>query len=228
MINSNKNERWKNVVGYEGLYQVSDIGRVKSFLRKGSHIPITQINSVRRLLQNKIKQCNIEKITGLSEATIYRIKHNKINYDEKILKLILANTGYWVVGLKRIGHNIPLLVHRLVLEAFVGPCPGGMECRHLDGNPRNNNLSNLKWGTRSENQQDSVRHGTKYSYFQDGKKINIGVNNPMVKLTEDNVKQIKRMKGTLTQRARAEMFNVSPSAIQGIDDGKTWSHIDVQ
>jgi len=50
-------------------------------------------------------------------------------------------------------------VHRLVLEAFVGP-GDGMDGRHLDGNPGNNSLSNLAWGTRSDNVNDSVRHGT--------------------------------------------------------------------
>lgn len=42
-------------------------------------------------------------------------------------------------------------VHRLILETFVGPCPPDMECRHLDGNPSNNKLENLKWGTAHEN-----------------------------------------------------------------------------
>lgn len=51
------------------------------------------------------------------------------------------------------------LVHRLVLEAFVGPCPPGMEARHLDGNPANNVLRNLAWGTKSENELDKVRQG---------------------------------------------------------------------
>jgi len=51
-------------------------------------------------------------------------------------------------------------VHRIVLEAFVGPCPPGMEGCHNDGNPRNNVLTNLRWDTRSENQRDSIRHGT--------------------------------------------------------------------
>lgn len=220
-------ERWKDIFGYEGLYQVSDIGRVKSFLRKGSQIPVAKIDSVRQLLQNKTKQCDIEKITGLSEATIYRIKHSKVNYDARILKPIAANSGYWVVGLKPSRHSRPFLVHRLVLEAFVGLCPEGMECRHLDGNPRNNILSNLRWGTRLENQQDSIKHGTKYYHFQKGKKINNGVNNPMARLSEDEVKQIKKLRGTLTQRRRAEMFNVSPSTIQNIDDGRTWEHIHV-
>lgn len=51
-------------------------------------------------------------------------------------------------------------VHRLVLEAFVGPCPPGMECRHLNGDSGDNHLRNLQWGTPSENQFDKVRHGT--------------------------------------------------------------------
>jgi hypothetical protein len=51
------------------------------------------------------------------------------------------------------------LVHALILEAFVGPCPPGLECRHLDGNPANNRLDNLIWGTRIENQDDRRRHG---------------------------------------------------------------------
>lgn len=52
------------------------------------------------------------------------------------------------------------LVHRLVLEAFVGPCPDGHECAHQDGDPANNNLSNLRWATKVENQADRRRHGT--------------------------------------------------------------------
>src|SRR5690606_11217835 len=51
-------------------------------------------------------------------------------------------------------------VHRLVMEAFVGPLPEGMEVRHLDDDPDNNALSNLVYGTRSENLEDRVRLGT--------------------------------------------------------------------
>lgn len=54
------------------------------------------------------------------------------------------------------------LVHRLVLEAFVGPCPNGHECCHGDGDPSNNSLSNLRWDTSSANHYDMVRHGTHY------------------------------------------------------------------
>lgn len=51
-------------------------------------------------------------------------------------------------------------VHTLVLKAFVGPPPPGMEARHLDGNRLNNRLDNLAWGTKSENMADRLRHGT--------------------------------------------------------------------
>ena len=51
-------------------------------------------------------------------------------------------------------------VHRLVLWAFTGENPADLDTRHLDGNPRNNSLTNLAFGTASENAHDRVRHGT--------------------------------------------------------------------
>jgi hypothetical protein len=51
-------------------------------------------------------------------------------------------------------------VHHLVMLAFEGPCPNGLECRHLNGNPQDNRFENLKWGTRLENIHDAIRHGT--------------------------------------------------------------------
>jgi len=41
--------------------------------------------------------------------------------------------GYLCVTLCREGKTFEFLIHRLVLETFIGPCPEGMECRHLDG-----------------------------------------------------------------------------------------------
>lgn len=70
-------------------------------------------------------------------------------------------------------------VHRLVLTAFVGPCPEGMECRHLDGDAANNRLSNLCWGTREENIADSKRNGVYTNkprnrmYSHDGKTLSL-------------------------------------------------------
>jgi hypothetical protein len=59
------------------------------------------------------------------------------------------------------GESVTTKGHQLVLLAFVGPRPDWADqIRHLDGDPTNNALSNLRYGTRSENQLDAVRHGT--------------------------------------------------------------------
>lgn len=68
--------------------------------------------------------------------------------------------GYLTVSLWREGKQYTRLIHRLVLSTFIGPPPDGTEALHADGNPANNVLSNLSWGTHSENQLDQIEHGT--------------------------------------------------------------------
>lgn len=117
-------EEWRPVVGWEGLYEVSDAGQVRSLPRRvrgggGSHA----IRGGRVLRQS-------------SDDQGYRT-------------VSLSNSG------THTGH-----VHRLVLEAFAGPMPDGLEVRHLDGNPANNARTNLAYGTGAENWADRRRHGT--------------------------------------------------------------------
>ena len=59
------------------------------------------------------------------------------------------------------GYRTAKNVHSLVIQAFVGERPDGMECRHLNGNPLDNRLENLKWGTSKENSDDIALHGRK-------------------------------------------------------------------
>ncbi len=67
--------------------------------------------------------------------------------------------GYLYVNLCFARGNVRTFrVHRLVLEAFVGPCPEGMECRHLNGVRADCRLENLIWGTRAENVADRRKH----------------------------------------------------------------------
>ena len=77
----------------------------------------------------------------------------------KLLKPWKDKGGYPSVKLCKGGKRKFRYVHRLVLEAFVGECPDGMECLHADGNPANNKIENLIWGSHSENILDTVRHG---------------------------------------------------------------------
>lgn len=77
----------------------------------------------------------------------------------RVLKPWATKQGYLLVSLSRGGRKYPVLVHRLVLSSFVGPCPDGMECCHLDDDPSNNQLDNLRWDTRSANQRDVIKNG---------------------------------------------------------------------
>jgi hypothetical protein len=67
----------------------------------------------------------------------------------------LARGGYLELNLGRAVHRT---VHRLVALAFIGPCPEGMEVRHLNGNPMDNRPANLAYSTHQVNMMDTLRH----------------------------------------------------------------------
>lgn len=68
--------------------------------------------------------------------------------------------GHVKVSLSRSGDVRDEYVHRIVASAFLGPPPPGTECRHRNGNPADNAVTNLQWGTRAENVRDAIEHGT--------------------------------------------------------------------
>lgn len=76
------------------------------------------------------------------------------------------NDHLWVI-LNKDRHKRRGWVHRLVLEAFVGPHPKGMEGCHRDGDPANNHVDNLRWDTRSKNAFDRVKHGRHENTFRE-------------------------------------------------------------
>lgn len=125
--------------------------------------------------------------------------------------------GYPAVTLCCNGKRKERKIHRIVLEAFVGPRPEGMECLHKDGNPRNNCLDNLSWGTRKENGADKVRHGMSL----------VGSKNKQAKLDEKQVSEIKNLyrSGQFFQRELAAMYGVSGPQINAIVCGASWKHI---
>lgn len=77
-------------------------------------------------------------------------------YKARLLKPGRAKSGHLTVAC---GKGNSRYVHDLVLEAFVGPRPDGMECLHRDDVPSNNVLQNLRWGTRSENLSEAYANG---------------------------------------------------------------------
>ncbi len=77
-------------------------------------------------------------------------------------KLILTHqnkSGHHDVHL---GDRARGLLHRFVLEAFVGRCPDGMEACHINDNPSDNRLVNLRWDTRDANMRDRLINGRQH------------------------------------------------------------------
>lgn len=110
------------------------------------------------------------------------------------------------------------LVHRLVLQEFIGPCPANKPiCRHLDGNGGNNHYRNLAWGTHKDNKDDSVKHGT---YARGSMMSN-------TTLTENDVLRIRYMYtvGGIPSCKLSKLFGVSSGGICNIVKRRTWKHI---
>lgn len=128
-----------------------------------------------------------------------------------------SHHGYKMITLR--GVTVPnktANIHTLVLEAFVGPRPNGLECRHLDGNKLNNHISNLSWGTHLENANDKHSHGTS----------GIGENNTSAKLTTVDVLNIRtRYANGEKCKSIADKFNISDSNVSLIVKRVTWKHI---
>ena len=158
-------EQWKNVVGFEDLYEVSNYGNVRS------------------LKSGKLKKLTFSKKENRPYLGLW--KNNKV----KICK-----------------------PHRLVLEAFIGECPKGMEGCHNDGNTLNNHIDNLRWDTPKNNHADKVKHGT----------TNRGERCGTAKLTLVQVNAIR--KDNRLQRIIAEEYSVRQSLISRIKNGTRWQH----
>jgi len=106
-------------------------------------------------------------------------------------------------------HNI----HRLLLVAFVGLCPKGMEARHFPDQSRTNySLSNLSWATSKDNQADRVLNGTH----------NRGERSATAKLTWEKVRRIRRLHSTgrHSQAKLARMYGLK--SVQDIIQNLTW------
>lgn len=119
-------EEWRDIDGYEGLYQVSKLGRVKSLERR------------------------------VWNGNSYYIK------PEKILKNNLMKNGYCRVTLTKDGKQEQYYIHRLVATAFLPNDDGLPEVDHIDANPRNNRIDNLRWVTHLTNMHHCVEMGRNY------------------------------------------------------------------
>lgn len=137
--------------------------------------------------------------------------------DWKMMKTSIGPKGVPGLHLRRGGKSVSRTVGRLILEAFVGPCPAGLECCHFpDSNPLNNRLENLRWDTRTANAQDKVSHGT----------APIGERNPKAKLTAADIPEIIRAAAQgESQSSIGRRKGVKQRTISDVILGKKWKHV---
>lgn len=164
-------EAWMPVLGYEGLYEISSLGRLRGTSRQGS--------------------------------------------DGRILKITPSKPcGYLRTRLYRNGKGASKKIHRLVLEAFVGPCPPGQEGCHNNGKRADCRLSNLRWDTRSANCADSRAHGTAAA----------GEKNGHAKLSREAVDSLRSLRAQgQSYQSLAKKFGVSRDTARSAAIGETWA-----
>ena len=123
----------------------------------------------------------------------------------------------------KLGVRHTVYAHRLVLMAFVGPCPDGMQCCHKNGIPDDNRIENLRWDTPKENAADAIRHGTHACL----RGLPYGARSR--KLDADAVRYIKSVYITGHHEFGAiplsRKYGVANSLIYQIMKGKCWAHV---
>ena len=188
-------EEWRPIPGWEELYAASSWGRIKSFDR--------WVTSGNRF--------------GTSCRRLHR---------GKVLKPKFGNRGYWELTLSRtteegVQTKVSARFHLLVLETFKGARPGPaleIDGCHNDGNTDNNSLENLRWASRSENNQDKVAHGTAQRGEKGGRAV----------LTEGQVLIIRAEAATGARgvlRTLSERFGVAECTISAIKHRRIWKHL---
>lgn len=170
-------ENWKAVPGYQGQYEVSDLGNVRSLDR-------ILTNGHRRL------------------GRVLRTNRHHTN-------------DYLSVQLCRGQENFRCGVHRLVLEAFIGPPPQGYQAAHNNGIRTDNRLSNLRWDSIAANHADKERHGTKI----------YGERQWNAKLNESQVTFIRNMmRAGAPAKELVLMFGIQPGSAHKIKNFQSWNN----
>ena len=168
---------WKPVKDYEGLYEVSNDGQVKSLERR-IHYTLPSGKDSSRLCREKV----LKQYTGDRYAKVAL-------YDE--------NGG------------TTTNVHRLVAEAFCDNPESKPEVNHINGDKLDNRAENLEWVTAQENYEHAMLNGLV----------------DRLKLTEHDVRTIKKEGRLGNQKVLAAMYGVTLHQINGIVNGRFWKAI---
>lgn len=169
---------WTPIPGYEGIYEITSDGFVKSLDR-------------------------MDSIGRMRKGDLLSFRRTK---------------GYPTVSLSKDGIQKGYKVHYLVLLTFKGPRPNGYVCRHLNGDPSDNRVENLAYGTPKDNMDDMRRHGNQ-NYLS-------GEDCWKAKFTNEQVKKIREdfHQGLISQKEIRETYGLAESTTAYLLQGKSWKN----
>lgn len=151
-----------------------------------------------------------------SKPNYFATLEGSITRNGKTIKPRSNGRGYLRIKTSVCGQLKDAYVHRLVCEAYHGPCPPNMECRHKDGNRSNNAPGNLQWATKAQNEADKKNHGT----------IVRGERVKGAKLTQEQVIAIRReVTSGRSIKEIAPAYGVTPQSLSSVVSGSRWKHV---
>lgn len=177
-IETVENEEWREIDGYEGRYEVSNMGRVRSL-------------TFRRWFGER---------------------------DRKEPLILKQGGDFPHVMLSLDGVREYRSVSVLVAEAFIGPKPKGgwIICGHLNGNDKDNRVSNLAWLTGEEMDAVKLKNGTKP----------MGETHQNRTMSRKEVEEIKRADVYYGSGVElSKKYGVPPTHISYLRKGKAWGHV---
>jgi hypothetical protein len=166
------------------------------------------------VLRKKIKGWDKYEIT--SDGRIFSLDYRRTR-EIKEMKPQINKCGYKIIILMNNGKYKHFRLHRLVSETFIPNKKNKPFINHKDGDKLNNNVNNLEWCSKSENEQHAFRTGLKNHR---GEKHN------QSKLTEKDVKLIRKyVKNVgMTYPTISKLFDVKPVTISGIINKHIWKN----
>lgn len=145
-----------------------------------------------------------------------KARYSNVSDTWRLLKLTKQGFGYPSFCISYKGHKRTVCVHAMILRAFVGPPGEGQECRHLNGDESDCRLSNLAWGSHTENMRDRIAHGTSWRFLPNVKR----------KLNPDMVREIRHLRSQGWTLAMLEAkFHTRATTLSKIVRRMLWAHV---
>ena len=149
-----------------------------------------------------------EEYSAMEDGRIWSSKRGKFLSTSK------DHNGYYRTSIQHNKKSMGVPIHKLVLLAYVGSCPDGMECRHLNGIRTDNHIDNLEWNTHSKNMKDRKKHGT----HPKGEQVSTH------KLNQKDIKGIRELNHQgCKQKDIATRYNITQSTVSDIINKKIWN-----